>query len=158
VFIAVLLGGFYGALYDQITYAISPEFFTKMRFAQYNIEHTANVRWEVAKIGFYHTWSVGFGLGLFLALAGLLHSETKKMFYTTIQAFLITLGTGFLFSLIAYLFSSPTIDISSEINVTDKAAFNKVLNMNNYGYVGGVIGMFVGLGWQVLRTRRRLKK
>ncbi len=155
VVLAMLIAGLYGALYDQITYSVSSEFFT-MRFSREGISAGASVRWEVAKMGFINTWSVGLGLGVFLSLTGLLHADNKKMFYTTLQTFFITLGTGFLLGMLALLLADSTENVASEI--TDKKAFSKVLSMNNYSYVGGVIGMFLGVGWHILKTRLNRKK
>ena len=154
---AILLAGIYGALFDQITYSVSNEFFTKMRFTQHRVEGDVNNRWEVAKIGFENTWKVGLMLGTFLSLGGLLHSSNRKMLTVTMQSIAIAMLTGFLFGIIALLFAHPTTEIASEMNIENKEAFNKVLSMNNYSYVGGIIGMFLGLGWQVLHTRLHRK-
>ena len=154
---AVLLAGFYGALFDQITYTVSNEFFTKMRFHQHGVKGNVNERWEVAKIGFENTWKVGLILGTFLSLGGLLQSSNRKMLAVTMQSIVISMVTGFLFGIIALLFAHPSIEIASEMNIENKDAFNKVLSMNNYSYVGGIIGMFLGLGWQVLHTRLHRK-
>ena len=155
--LAAFIGGIYGALYDQITYTVSNEFFTK-RFAQAGLVDIGSIRWEVAKIGFMKTWSVGFWLGLFLSLAGLLHEDNRKMFVVTLQAFLIALCTAFVFGMIAFFFAETSVDVVVETSIVDKASFSKVLGMNNYSYVGGIIGMFLGLGWQVLKTRLNKKK
>jgi MFS family permease len=157
VFLATILGGIYGSLYDQITYSVNSEFFTKMRFPQNGFENVTHERWVTAQIGFINTWRVGCILGICLALAGLLHTTNKKMFWVTLQSFAITIFTGFLFGMIALLFAQPAVDIDNEINVIDKLAFNKVLSMNNYSYVGGIIGMFLGLAWQVINTRGKRK-
>ncbi len=153
ILLATALGAFYGAVYEQLTYTISNEFFTKMRFLKFGIEGDINERWEVAKIGIYYTWKVGLVIGILLSLVGLLHSSNKKMFFVTLQSFAIVVATSMAFLLIALVFSKPTIETAIEINVVNKAAFNKVLSMNNYTYVGGVIGMFIGIGWQVMKTR-----
>ena len=155
---ASLIGGIYGALYDQITYTICSEFFTKMRFVEHGIVGDVNNRWEVAKIGYKNTWGVGLGLGIFLSLAGLLHSDNKKMVIITLKGFALAMFTSFLFAMIAFLFTDSSADIADRINVVDKIAFNKVIRMNNYSYVGGIIGMFLGLGWQVLNTRQHIRK
>lgn len=157
VALAALIAGLYGAFYDQITYSISNEFFTK-RFEQEGINGTIDARWEVARIGFIKTWPVGCWLGLFLALAGLLHEDNRKMFYVTVQAFFIALATGFFFGMIGFFVGASSVDVVTETSVANKKAFDKVLTMNNYSYIGGIIGMFLGLGWQVLKARRQKKK
>ena len=66
-FFVALLGGGYGAIYDQITYSICPEFFINMRFEEYHLSHNSeNVRWNVAKIGFNKTYVLAAFLGLIL--------------------------------------------------------------------------------------------
>ena len=38
IFIAVLLAGIYGMLHDQVTYSISPEYFTVFKFEQFGFQ------------------------------------------------------------------------------------------------------------------------
>ncbi len=37
VFFAILLSGLYGIIHDQISYTVSPEYFTKFKFQQFGI-------------------------------------------------------------------------------------------------------------------------
>src|SRR3954468_17526608 len=70
--LGALAAAAYGALHDQISYAISPEYFTKMKFRQFSY---ANFGWPprlfAAEVGFLATWWVGLVAGWFLARAGL---------------------------------------------------------------------------------------
>lgn len=65
--VAVVVAGIYGIVHDQITYTISPEYFTKLKFDQF---HYADIglsdRVFVAAIGFLATWWVGFFCAWFL--------------------------------------------------------------------------------------------
>lgn len=158
IIIATIIGGLYGALHDQITYTVCDEFFTKMRFHEYGIKGNVNNRWEAAKIGWKNTWHVGLGLGIVLALAGLIHSDNKKMFTVTLKGFMLAMLTGFFFGMIAFLFTESSIDIATSQNVIDKAAFNRVIRINNYSYVGAIIGMFLALGWITLTSRKNIQK
>jgi hypothetical protein len=162
IIIATIIGGLYGALHDQITYTVCDEFFTKMRFHEYGIQSDANSdvnnRWEAAKIGWKNTWHVGLGLGIVLALAGLIHSDNKTMFTVTLKGFMLAMLTGFFFGMIAFLFTESSIDIATSQNVVDKVSFNRVIRMNNYSYVGGIIGMFLALGWITLNSRKNIQK
>jgi len=64
---AVIAGG-YGILHDQITYSISPEYFTKLKFEQFRwANYGFPERVFVAEIGFLATWWVGLFCGWFLA-------------------------------------------------------------------------------------------
>jgi hypothetical protein len=67
-----LIAGAFGILHDQITFTISPEYFTRMKFDQFR---TADFgfpqRIFVAEIGFLATWWVGLIAGWFLARVAL---------------------------------------------------------------------------------------
>lgn len=149
--ISVFLGGLYGALYDQITYSISEEFFTKMRFEKYDISPSLHPRVGAAIVGFRNTWLTGLTLGIVLASIGFLHDEHRKMFKYTIQGYGITLSVAFIFSLIAFLFVSPLTG-ESMMNGSNYE-YNKIIMMNNYSYAGAIVGMFGGVAWQIYKTK-----
>src|SRR5262245_2708964 len=66
------VGGVYGALHDQLSYTISPEYFTKLKFAQFAY---ADFGWPhrvlAAEVGFLATAGVGLIAGWVLARVGL---------------------------------------------------------------------------------------
>jgi hypothetical protein len=70
--LGALLAGLYGALHDQVSYTISPEYFTKMKFEQF---HYANFGWPqrvfASEVGFLASWWVGLFGGWALARVGL---------------------------------------------------------------------------------------
>lgn len=69
-----LIAGLYGTVHDQITYSISLEYFTRLKFAQFHYaEFGLPPRVFVAAIGFLATWWVGFIAGWFIAIAYLRH-------------------------------------------------------------------------------------
>jgi len=157
--VGTLLAGVYGALYDQVTYSISPEFFIKMRFTSLNVAEPTNIRWEVAKIGFQNAWRVGFLLGLVLSLTSFIHPSLKNRIKFTLQGFGISLFLGLIFAFLAYLFvESSVLTDPLTPSILDKQAYRKVELMNNYSHVGAIIGMFLGIGWQILKTRKQLEK
>lgn len=156
VLLAALLGGIYGALYDQLTYTISPEFFTKFRFEMFKITPEINNRGAVAYIGFLNTWKAGAVLGAVLALAGLINADNKRMFRHTMLAFGITLFTAFVTGLLGWLVSGSLnqTGIDPELHILDTISFHKVITMNNFSYAGGVAGMFIGIFYQLYSHKR----
>lgn len=74
-----IVGGIYGIVHDQITYSISPEYFTKLKFDQFDYAGLGD-RIFVATIGFLATWWVGFIAAWFLArrLIPGLHTFTMR--------------------------------------------------------------------------------
>ena len=156
VLFASLIGGVYGAVYDQLTYSISPEFFTKFRFELFNPDPTMNTRLAVAWIGFLNTWKTGAIIGGVLALTGMINLDYKRMFKFSVYAFLIAMVIAFATGLIGWSVSplANQEDPGVELNILDKVAFKTVVNMNNFSYAGGVIGMFVGVFYQLYGHRR----
>ena len=63
-----LLAGLYGIVHDQITYSISSEYFTRLKFAQFSYaDFGFPPRILVGEIGFLATWWVGFFAAWFMA-------------------------------------------------------------------------------------------
>ena len=58
IFIGTLAACVYGILHDQITYSISEEFYTKIRFAQNEIPQSESW-WGVTKVAVLNTWKIG---------------------------------------------------------------------------------------------------
>jgi hypothetical protein len=85
--------GIYGILHDQITYSISPEYFTRLKFHQF---HYANfglpTRIFVGEVGFLATWWVGFFSAWFLARVTVPTFPPHVALRYTTQGFLIVIG------------------------------------------------------------------
>ena len=160
IVLSALIGGLYGALYDQLTFTISPEFFTKFRFGRFDLDPDMDERMAAAVIGFLNTWKAGMVLGGILALASWVNSDSKLMFKYTMQAFGITLLIAFVTAMIGWsigpLDQQPNPD--AELGIIDMNAFKTVINMNNFSYAGGVIGMFVGIFHQLYSHKRHKVK
>lgn len=66
VIITPIIGGLYGILHDQLTYSISPEYYTKFKFYQFGLMDMGNEaifpnpRIEVSAVGFMATWWMGY--------------------------------------------------------------------------------------------------
>ena len=99
-----LLAGFYGILHDQITYSISPEYFTRLKFAQFqyaNLGFPARV--FVAEIGFLASWWVGFFAAWFIARITVPAFPPAKAFRYSLRGFLIILAFAFATSIVGYV-------------------------------------------------------
>jgi hypothetical protein len=163
IFIALLilapvLASIYGFIHDQITFAISEEFFTKFRFNNYDMPEAWHPRARAGMIGVMNAWKAGIPFGIILTFVGKIHQNTRKLLFYTIYAYILTFSLSFVFSMIAfYLPATPDITSVQQHmpeNILDPEAFQRVVQMNNFGYVGGIIGMILGIGLQVLLYKR----
>src|ERR1035438_1926964 len=66
--LGAVLAGLYGIVHDQVTYSISNEYFTRLKFSQFHYaDFGLPPRVFVAEIGFLATWWVGFVAAWFIA-------------------------------------------------------------------------------------------
>lgn len=154
-FVGAIVAGGYGILHDQITYSISPEYFTKLKFEQF---HYANCGFSdrvfVGIIGFLATWWVGLVGGWFLARR-LIPGQPRSQAYRQIRnGFVCIFAFGLLFGLSGYaygLWRGQDADYSSWrstiqfLKITDTWSFVRVAYIHNAGYFGGLVGLVVAL-------------
>ncbi|MCE3075566.1 hypothetical protein [Chryseobacterium gwangjuense] len=153
--LAALIAGIYGILHDQLTYTISPEYYTKFKFIQFNIyeDHFAT-RARVSTVGFLATWWFGLLLGIILSLFGLLHKDWKMMLKVSMKSILIALITAFIIGLMGLLYGQfilskqPRSHFNSWYipeNIIDLKSYISVGSMHNFSYLGGIIGLILGV-------------
>ena len=160
ILLTPILAGIYGILHDQLSYSISPEYFTKFKFEQFGfIEYGfENERATVAIIGFWATWWTGLIIGAVNGIIGLIQPTSKIMrksvYGATIRTLAIAIGIGLLGILVGkFIISGIDTNWNLPKDVTDRNAFLTVGTMHNFSYIGGLIGLIFGTIYQV-----RLKK
>jgi hypothetical protein len=155
-----LIAGFYGALHDQLSFTIAPEYFTRFKYDQFGFEPAwfGGHRVTVAVIGFLATWWVGLLMALFIAPLGLMFSEPARMRKEIIRATFITLGIAILSGLVglAYGWSLDSVPNGWYLpeGLVDPAAFIAVGGLHNFGYAGGVLGLCTAVTVMVWRRKR----
>lgn len=173
--IALILGGIYGIVHDQITYSISEEYYTKFKFIQFGLENWGmgqnigtlktpeieldNPRLGASIVGTLATWWVGLIIGIFLSLIGLIHRNGKEMFNTTLKAFVVTTGIALLTGLVGLLYGKiflvenpPNWFLPD--NVIERGNFIMVGSMHNFSYLGGLIGLICGIIFSIRQKRK----
>jgi hypothetical protein len=161
--IGALIAGTYGIVHDQITYAISPEYFTKFKFEQF---HYADLglgdRAFVVVIGFLATWWVGLFSGWFLARLGVDSEGAPPTAGSVIRRFWWIIASGFVCGIGGFLYGRHKVGTDAlddwlpyteSIGVTDPAAFVTVGQIHNFGYLGALIGLVIA-GIAVRRGRK----
>ncbi len=153
--LGALIAGFYGMLHDQITYSISCEYFTRLKFLQF---HYADFglprRMFVAEIGFLAPWWVGLIAGWFLARIAVPVFPQKKARSSVLRGFAIIFAGGFVAALVGFLLGlrlGPDSDLCAwqgfvtTRGVVDLPNFVRVAYIHNASYLGGLIGLIVAL-------------
>jgi len=154
-FAGAIVAGVYGILHDEVTYTISPEYFTKLKFDQFRWADVGlPERVYVAEIGFLATWWVGLFVAWFLArrlLPGRPRGEAVRQIAV---GFAIVVLTAVVFAAIAFaygLWRGPGADYSSweplldHLGIDERWAFVRVAYLHNAGYLGGLAGLILAL-------------
>lgn len=167
--IAPLIGGFYGILNDQLTYTISPEYYTKFKFYQFGLMDIGNEaifpnpRIQVAAVGFMATWWMGLPIGIILGLIGLVHKNAAQMFRSTIKAIGVTMIVAFMIGLVGLVYgkfylAKTGVDWWLPQNLIDTGNFIAVGSMHNFSYIGGIAGMIAGCIYNVKQNIKYIKR
>lgn len=149
VYACAFAGGF-GAIHNQISYTVSPEYFTKFKFHQFGIDETYPERVGAAIVGWNASWWMGMVIGIILIPLGLL-MPAKQYFWSMIRVFwivvLTTLCIGLSALSVAFFVVDPTtvVDFTRyNHEITNDAAFARAGAMHNFSYLGGLIGIITG--------------
>jgi hypothetical protein len=147
--VGALIAGGFGAIHDQVTYTISPEYFTRLKFVQFRWADLGfPARVFVSEIGFLATWWVGLIAAWFLARLALLKftSPGKRVMW----ALAAMVGMTSVCAVVGY-FCGPHllasrrnwIYVLPEMGVTDQTAFCRVAAIHLGSYAGALVGWCV---------------
>ena len=162
-----IIAGLYGVFHDQITYSISPEYFTKMKFAQFHYaDFGLSKRFFVAEIGFLATWWVGAFCSFVLALIAVNLWPEKQAFRRVMPGIGIILGitavTGVIFAIRGRLLPASELEewvtYSFAYGLEDLPAFVQVAFIHNGSYLGGLIGLIAAITFLLFAKLRSKTK
>jgi hypothetical protein len=158
---AGLLAGIYGAVHNQISYTVSPEYFTQFKFQQFQIGEDIPDRLGAAIVGWNAAWWMGILIGMVLIPMGLFIRGNAPFFWVMIRVFGIVVLTTLIVGLAALAVAFVVVDAEmvGEIEIygkkmTDDLAVVRAGTMHNFSYLGGAFGLVLG-GLTILRSRRR---
>ena len=159
--VACLMAGLYGALHDQISYTVSPDFFHQFKFIQFDISPDLHNRLGAARVGWMATWWMGIVIGLFIVPLGMIVPGAKRSFVATLKALGVVAATALGIGLAALIVAYFRVDADNVGEVTryrqvihDPVAFMRAGTMHNFSYLGGLIGILSG-GAYLIGQRRR---
>ncbi len=169
--IAPILGGIYGIIHDQISFTISKEYYTKLKFDQFGLAHwgmgynagTADEpevllndpRFGAAIVGLLATWWMGLLIGLLLGLIGFFHKDWKTMFSTTLKAASLNIAIALLFGLLGIgvgFFLDPA-QFHLPAHLVLPKRFIIVGTMHNFSYLGGIVGLIIACFYSIRKIK-----
>ena len=161
IFISIVLAGVYGILHDQITYSISPEYFTKFKYRQFGFEAEwfGGHRQTVAAIGFLATWWTGLFIAIPLGLISLFFPDHKTMFTAIKKAISLILMIAVVAGVAGFIYgkfylAKTGVDWWLPEDLADRCSFIIVGSIHNFSYLGGAIGLLVAIVYLLYRKIR----
>jgi hypothetical protein len=157
--IGAVVAGTYGALHDQVSYAISSEYFTKMKFQQFAWADVGlPPRAFASEVGALATWWVGMIAGWSLGRVGLA-DPTRVARRDVVRAFAVVLATAVVGGAVgaALGVSASRGDLSGwrewrrNLWLDDVPSFVVVAYLHWGSYLGGALGLVIA----VIDARRR---
>jgi hypothetical protein len=145
------MAGVYGFLHDQLSYTVSPEYFTKLKFGQFNIPESMHNRIGAGIVGIKATWWMGLVIGIIIIPIGLMIPNWKNYLRVSIGTFMYITATALLIGVIALVYGLINYNINNlphfniPNGVEDKIKFCVVGNMHNFSYLGGLFGIVAGI-------------
>ena len=155
VFIALC----YGAVNDQITVRISPEYFLYGKeLAPLVYGHEERLPWEATKVGLKATWTVGLLIGVAILLANNPHRTLPQLPYPKL---IRKIPVVILFSILFAMISGAIGHCGGLAFFSDD--FHEMVRRNEYRpyrfmavygiHLGGYIGGLIGTIWAVVSIR-----
>jgi hypothetical protein len=167
VLIAIAMSGLYGIIHNQISYTVSPEYFTKFKFRQFGLANSPlPERIRASMIGFLASWWMGIPIGILIGLTGFMHEGYRRMFKVSMWSFLVVVAFTLLFGLCGLLFGwlqTRSINIADyqtvwfiPDDVVDLRRFLCAGYMHNSSYLGGMLAILVaGIFHLVVRIQTK---
>jgi hypothetical protein len=169
VAVAIVIASLYGVAHHQITFSVSPEYYTKFKFIQTNLadtlaaQHMTQPRSAVVIAGVKTSWAIGAIVGAILGLIALVFPSAENMFRAAWQGLALTLLISILLAAGSY-FYGPNANIGAGAydtmpqhipgNVTNKPAFFRAASLQYGVLLGWCVGLLGGIILLLVRNNR----
>lgn len=161
--LAILLAASYGIVHDQLSYTLSPEYYTRFKFIQFHVPWAYSMpRVGAAFVGALATWWLGLIIATLLYLFRTSTLSNEQMFKSDLQSYAIVFVVAVAVTLGGLLLAYQRIDAVTvehyrlwlRPGVTDPVQFVRVGFMHNASYLGGIAGLCTALIWRLFKNYR----
>ncbi len=161
VFASALIAALYGAIHNQLSYTVSPDYFHAFKFDQFGIPDDLRNRWGAARVGMLASWWMGAIVGGPLILLALRVKGPLRFVRTVLTAAAavaaVTLIIGLIALAVAFVLVEPDMVPPWVRNLGLSPAkavrFLRAGIMHDAAYAGALVGAVAGCV-VVLRTSR----
>ena len=162
--LVVPLAGLYGVLHNQISFSVSPEYFTRFKFQQFGLEGVRLPdRVRASIVGFLAAWWMGVPVGFLVGASAAVHPSPRRMLKAVLESALIVVGVALLFGALGLAFGFLRTSHIRAVDYNDWYIPNHVHHlrrflcaayMHNASYLGAALAVLAAWGYQLMRRRR----
>ena len=167
--LSMLVAGTFGALHDQISYTVSPEFFTRFKFIQFGLtDADVPERLRAATVGFLATWWMGVPIGLITGVASRRHpteaQRRRALLWSLPLMMAVTLAFALAGLALGFSMTSPNAKAYETWwmylppNLQDPQNYICAGLMHDAAHLGGAISIPIAWAFHALYRRRWAKK
>lgn len=160
---ACLLAAVYGAVHNQISYTVAPEYFHGLKFQQFRLAPEFHNRIGAGIVGVLASWWMGLVIGMPIYVAGLFVRGTGPFVRSFMRAALVVVCVTLAMGLGALIWAKWALSAENlpgwmaGRDIADPVAFAQVGTMHNFSYLGGQVGLLVGL-MVIIRAAARSRR
>ena len=164
---ACLVSGSYGALHNQISYTVSPDYFHAFKFDQFRLPDALHNRLGASLVGWHASWWMGFLIGVPVLIVALILPGWRLYASRCLISFAVVASTALLVGLGALAYASFTFGETPPdwfwypSAAIDRSAFARAGFMHDFSYLGGFLGIFTASLYLIverIRFSRRSRK
>lgn len=154
IVICCFMAGIYGILHDQISYAISSEYFTQHKFQLYNVSsfEYGGERMAVTVTGFQASWWLGLLVGAGIGFTACIFDNLQQMKRYILLAVLIVLLTTIIMGITGY-FYGEIVEVQQDLDrrlirhLTNPVDYIVVDSIQHRTYFGVLLGLLLAISY-----------
>ncbi|MEL6325116.1 MAG: hypothetical protein AAFQ84_12885 [Pseudomonadota bacterium] len=157
---ACLAAGLYGALHNQVSYTVSPDYFHAFKFRQFSIADGLQNRLGASWVGWQASWWMGLVIGVPILLVtrfapGRSHRNSLFVRAAVIVVFTaLVIGAGGLFRALFFVDQGHLPVWVFAFTPDDPVAMARAGELHNATYLGGLVGLACALVYAASVVRR----
>lgn len=144
---ACAIAGVYGAVHNQVSYTVSPDYFHAFKFDQFEFSAAWRHRGGASVVGFLASWWTGLAMGPLLFMAAWGRGGASPSSRRMLSGFGVILVIAIMFGIAGLAYASnaalPQPKFWIPRDARDPAAFHRAGMLHDASYLGAAAGTIV---------------